>query len=137
MFHLVSNLGRTGNIRLPKDESCVTKYPDEAACALCKAALCDALIATPSVGCVEGKFDGEPVGVTANEVFNVGATPCFNSICFFNCNSSKIFLFCNSLEFDCEKAIKILDSFSSNKRTTFKVGRCSIKERLCCTPLLG
>lgn len=52
--HLVSNLGRTGKIRLPKEESCVTKYPDEAACALCKAALCEALIAIPSEGCVGG-----------------------------------------------------------------------------------
>ncbi|KAL2736586.1 hypothetical protein V1477_013095, partial [Vespula maculifrons] len=34
-IHLVSNLGRT-----------------DAACALCRAALCDALIATPSVDCV-------------------------------------------------------------------------------------
>lgn len=41
------------------------------------------------------KLEGEPVEVT-NDVFNVGATPCFKSICFFNCNSSKIFLFCNS-----------------------------------------
>lgn len=52
--YLVSNLGRTGKIRLPKEESCVTKYPDDAACALCKAALWDAVIATPSEGCVGG-----------------------------------------------------------------------------------
>lgn len=53
-IHLVSNLGRTGKIKLPKEESCVTKKPVDAACALCRAALCDALIAIPSVDCVIG-----------------------------------------------------------------------------------
>lgn len=41
-------------------------------------------------------FDAEPVDETPNDEFKVGATPCFSNICFFSCNSSKIFLFCSS-----------------------------------------
>ena len=41
------------------------------------------------------------VGVEVNdteEPVKFGAGPCFNKICFFNCNSSKIFLFASSVK---------------------------------------
>lgn len=44
LLHSGSRRGKTGRIRFPNAESWVMKYPDECACACCKAAFCWAAI---------------------------------------------------------------------------------------------
>jgi len=47
--YLASNRGRTGNMRFPNDESCVTKYPKDRLCACWRAALWEGDIMCASV----------------------------------------------------------------------------------------